>query len=223
MNKVVSGKRSDWVEMYRPQRIEDCILTNTIQRKVDVMVKNNRYQNLLLAGNSGCGKTCLIESFIRTIDAESQWWDSQKIESIRKGLDSSYMHTMSVYGCKKMVILDEFDLASKNVQKLILKPMEGTGRGAGISAWFLIANDISGVSEAILSRTTTLDFTIEENETEEMKRKCFDRCRYILTEENITFKDDDLNGYINAFFPGIRKIINELQAGVDVNNNLMPI
>ncbi len=215
----MNNERNDWVEVYRPETIEDCILTNTIHRKAEAIIKNDWLQNLLLVGDPGCGKTCFIQSLINDIDAESQWWNSQEIKSIRKGLDSGYINSMSLFGRKKTVVLDEFDLASKNIQKVLLKPMEGNG----ISAWFLIANDISSMDKAIISRTTTLDFTIPEAESEEMKIKCFDRCRFILTEKNITFNADTLGQYIDAYFPGFRKIINELQAGVDADNYLLPV
>ena len=46
-----------WVEKYRPQTIQDCILPNTIKDSLQEFVDKNHVPNLLLSGGAGIGKT----------------------------------------------------------------------------------------------------------------------------------------------------------------------
>ena len=46
-----------WVEKYRPKKITDCILPESIKNTFLEFVKQKEIPNLLLAGGSGVGKT----------------------------------------------------------------------------------------------------------------------------------------------------------------------
>ncbi len=51
-----------WVEKYRPQKIDDCILPTTINETFKQMVDSGESQNLLLCGGPGCGKTTVAKA-----------------------------------------------------------------------------------------------------------------------------------------------------------------
>ena len=48
-----------WVERYRPQVLDDCILTPNIKAQIDKAVEKGQIPNLLLKGPAGTGKTSL--------------------------------------------------------------------------------------------------------------------------------------------------------------------
>lgn len=56
MNELKS--HSLWVEKYRPQTIEDCILPNRIKDFFQNQIDKGELQNILLIGSPGTGK-CL--------------------------------------------------------------------------------------------------------------------------------------------------------------------
>ena len=51
-----------WVEKYRPQKIEDCILPETTKKTFQEFLDKGEVPNLLLAGPAGCGKTTVAKA-----------------------------------------------------------------------------------------------------------------------------------------------------------------
>ena len=51
-----------WVEKYRPQKIEDCILLETTKKTFQEFLDKGEVPNLLLAGPAGCGKTTVAKA-----------------------------------------------------------------------------------------------------------------------------------------------------------------
>lgn len=53
-----------WVEKYRPQTIEDCILPEPIKKSFQEFVGQNEIPNLLLSGTAGVGKTTVAKPYV---------------------------------------------------------------------------------------------------------------------------------------------------------------
>ena len=51
-----------WVEKYRPQKIDDCILPSRIKDTFKSIVENGDIPNLLLTGTAGVGKTTVAKA-----------------------------------------------------------------------------------------------------------------------------------------------------------------
>jgi len=60
-----------WVEKYRPQKITDCILPESIKNTFIEFVGQKEIPNLLLAGGSGVGKTTVARALCEELHGDS--------------------------------------------------------------------------------------------------------------------------------------------------------
>ena len=59
-----------WVEKYRPQKIEDCILPEQTKKTFLDFLDKGEVPNLLLAGPAGCGKTTVAKALCAELGAD---------------------------------------------------------------------------------------------------------------------------------------------------------
>src|SRR5690606_29434507 len=60
-----------WVEKYRPQVIDDCILPSSVEGTLRGILAQQDMTNLLLAGRAGTGKTTVAKALVRELDADA--------------------------------------------------------------------------------------------------------------------------------------------------------
>ena len=59
-----------WVEKYRPQTIEDCILPQNVKKTFQDFLDKGEVPNLLLAGPPGCGKTTVAKALCNELGVD---------------------------------------------------------------------------------------------------------------------------------------------------------
>ena len=59
-----------WVEKYRPQTIEDCILPDATKEVFRGFLEQGEIPNLLLSGTAGVGKTTVAKALCAEIGAD---------------------------------------------------------------------------------------------------------------------------------------------------------
>lgn len=59
-----------WVEKYRPHKIEDCILPDSIKSTFQEYVNRKEIPNLLLAGSAGVGKTTIAKALCEEVGCD---------------------------------------------------------------------------------------------------------------------------------------------------------
>lgn len=112
VNEAMKGL---WVEKFRPQSVEDCILPKDTADCFANMVDKGEPQNLLLSGGAGCGKTSVAKALC--LDLGCDWLmvncsEDGNIDTLRTKI-RQFASTVSLTGgVKKVVILDEFDYAN---------------------------------------------------------------------------------------------------------------
>jgi DNA polymerase III delta prime subunit len=193
-----------WVEKYRPQTIEECVLPMSLKSTFNDMVAKGEPQNLLFSGSAGVGKTTVAKALCNEMDSD---WII--IDTLRTKI-RHFASTVSLQGDKKkVVILDEFDYSNANsIQPALRGAIE---EFANNCRFILTCNYKSRIIEPIHSRCTCIDFVLPTGEKPAIASKMMERCVYILSQEGIKFDKKVLGQLIMKHFPDMRRLLNELQ------------
>ena len=59
-----------WVEKYRPQKVEECILPTDVKETFQSFIDQGEIPNLLLSGTAGVGKTTIAKALCNELGAD---------------------------------------------------------------------------------------------------------------------------------------------------------
>lgn len=204
---------SDYVliERYRPKSIEECILPDSIKKEFNGFLLAGKIPNLLLSGSSGIGKTTIAKALALELDYEVLMIngsnEGRSIDTLR-GIITDFASSMSLYGKRKVVIIDEADGVTQLVQEGLKAFIE---EYASVCSFILTVNNKSKLITAILSRFVDITFTVQFDEKQKVAVSMMKRIVEILNKENIKFEKEAVAKLVNRFFPDFRRTLNELQ------------
>jgi len=200
-----------WVEKYRPQTIQDCILPVSLKKSFEDMVAKGEPQNLLLAGSAGTGKTTVARALCNDIGVDHiiiNCSENGNIDTLRTDI-RQFASTVSLSESKKTVILDEFDYSNaQSIQPALRGAIEEFSNNC---RFIITCNYKNRIIQPIHSRCTCIDFTIGSTDKPEIAKLLLSRCEYILDNEKVKYDKKSLSQLIIKHFPDFRRIINELQ------------
>ena len=110
-----------WVEKYRPNIVEDCILPDSIKEVFQGFVNQGELPNLLLSGTAGVGKTTIAKALCEEIGASyiviNGSDEGRFLDTVRNRV-RQFATTVSLTagGAHKVVIIDEADNTTNDVQ-----------------------------------------------------------------------------------------------------------
>jgi len=195
-----------WVEKYRPKSLEDFVISDDNKRIIESFLEKKEIPNLLFTGTPGIGKTSLAKIIVNDI-LQCQYLyinasDENGIDTIRTKV-TSFAQTRSFDGKIKVIVLDETDGLTIDGQRALRNTMEEYSK---ITRFILTANYKHKIITALQSRCQSVDLVPPLTGVAK-------RCLYILKNEGITVSEDDkskLVHLVKAFYPDLRKCINEL-------------
>jgi len=199
-----------WVEKYRPQTIEDCILPDALKNTFKEFVKNGNIPNLLLAGTAGVGKTTVARALCNEMGCDYiiiNGSDESGIDVLRNKI-KNYASSMSLSGGRKVVILDEADYLNPNSTQPALRG--AIEEFASNCSFIFTCNFKNRIIDPIHSRCTVIDFKANGSKAK-MAGAFFQRVCGILDKEGITYEKEVVAAVVTKHFPDNRRILNELQ------------
>ena len=214
MTETVIQQTADqflWVEKYRPQSIDDCILPESLKSTFKEMVESGEMQNLLLSGGAGCGKTTVAKALCNEIGAD--WMmincsEDGNIDTLRTKI-RNFASTVSFHGSRKVVILDEFDYSNAQSTQPALRGF--IEEFANNCRFILTCNFKNRIIKPIHSRCTCIHFNFSKKDITKMCGSFLERIKSILDNEEISYDDKILAKLILKHSPDFRRVINELQ------------
>lgn len=202
-----------WVEKYRPQKIEDCILSAPLEKSFKQIVKSGDIPNMLLTGSAGIGKTTVAKAICKTLDLDYiviNGSEQSGIDVLRTDI-KQFASTVSLSSRDnvKVVILDEADyLNPQSTQPALRGFIEEFSDNC---RFIFTCNFKNRIIAPLHSRCTVIEFNTNKKILASLCGKFMARLEHILKAENIEYDAKALAELIMKFAPDWRRIINECQ------------
>jgi DNA polymerase III delta prime subunit len=199
-----------WVEKYRPKKVEDCILPDSIKTTFLEYVNKKEIPNLLLSGPAGVGKTTIAKALCNEVGCDFiiiNGSDESGIDVLRNKI-KNYASSVSLTGGRKVVIIDEADYLNPNSTQPALRG--AIEEFASNCSFIFTCNYKDRIIDPIHSRCTVIDFKIN-GAKQKLATQFFKRVEFILTQENIPYDKNIIAAVITKHFPDNRRVLNELQ------------
>ncbi len=202
-----------WVERYRPQVIDDCILPDTTKKTFKEFVEKGEIPNLLLAGPPGIGKTTIAKALCNELGADFyviNGSDEGRFLDTVRNQAKNFASTVSLTGSSKhkVIIIDEADNTGNDVQLLLRANIEAFYNNC---RFIFTCNYKNKIIEPLHSRCAVIDFTIKGKEKTQLAGSFFKRLQNILDEESIEYDQRTLAELVTKHFPDFRRVLNECQ------------
>jgi len=200
-----------WVEKYRPNTIEECILPESLKKTFQKIVDTGDMHNMLLTGSAGLGKTTVARALCNELDLDYLLINASEdgnIDTLRSKI-KQFASSVSLNGGVKVVILDEADyLNAQSTQPALRGFIEEFSANC---RFILTCNFKNRIIEPLHSRCSVIEFNTTKKQLSELCAEFMKRLQHILTTEGIDYNNKILAELIMRYAPDWRRVINECQ------------
>tara|TARA_B110000444_G_scaffold97089_1_gene92110 strand:+ start:88 stop:1029 length:942 start_codon:yes stop_codon:yes gene_type:complete len=200
-----------WVEKYRPQTIEDCILPESLKKTFQQIVDTGEMHNMLLTGTAGLGKTTVARALCNQLDLDYIVINASEengIDVLRSKI-KQFASSVSLNGGTKVVILDEADyLNAQSTQPALRGFIEEFSSNC---RFILTCNFKNRIIEPLHSRCSVVEFNTTKKQLADLAAGFMKRLQFILTNEKVDYSNKILAELIMRYAPDWRRVINECQ------------
>ena len=148
----------NWSFDFRPKSFDEMALYPLLRKRLEFYEKTGDFSHLILAGDTGVGKTTAARilgslSSFSTIEEDCARDNTKaRMLKIAKGTTAG-----TIFGTRRLIIMDEFHEIPLSAQKVFNKTMEDRNHN---TLFIFCVNDIDKVADPIVSRCLTLNFDV---------------------------------------------------------------
>lgn len=200
-----------WVEKYRPQSIDECILPDSMKKTFREFISSGELPNFLFCGGAGVGKTTVAKALCNEIGAEYLFINGSEesgIDVLRSKI-KNFASSVSLTDAKKVVILDEADYLNANSTQPALRGF--IEEFSNNCRFIFTCNFKNRIIEPLHSRCAVVEFKIENSEKPKIASGFYRRVLDILSQEKVEADGKVVAEIITKYFPDYRRVLNELQ------------
>ena len=197
------------VEKYRPNKLDNYVGNSNIKKSISKYLDQNDIQNLIFYGPAGTGKTTLAKLIVKNLECDYIYInasDERGIETIRDKV--SGFASVASFAPLKVVILDEADFLTIQAQASLRNIIETFSR---TTRFIMTCNFVERIIDPLQSRCHVLKIVPPT------KKDVAKHLSWILDEEKIVYKLNDLGSIVNQYYPDLRKCINTIQLSTQDN------
>jgi DNA polymerase III delta prime subunit len=215
-----------FIVKYKPYCLDDFFLDNPVKTMIRLLIDIEDL-NVLFTGNSNSGKTSLLYAIIREYYGLSKLdklpehnllfinnLKEQGIHFFRNEMKNFCQSHSSVYGKKKMIIIDDLDMINQQNQQVFCNYIDKYKENV---CFVSVCSNIQKIIENIQSRTHILKIQSPTNSN------LNDFMEKIMKKENMEFTNDAKDYLILISNYSIRALINNLEKISIHRNDNTPI
>lgn len=216
-NITIVSDQYAWENKYRPDNLDEIIIPQDVRAKIHGYITSgngNIPSMLFYSPQPGTGKTTSALAVCNEIGCKQPLMINASLDNsidVIRDRVIQYSTGVSVFGGRKVVILDEVERLSMAAQESLKGIVEKVSKNC---SFILTTNAKQRVNEPLRSRCREIDFIWNEQEALEVQNKFCLRCVEILRAEGVEFVPQVLAAIVKRHFPDNRRIMGTLQDNV---------
>jgi replication factor C small subunit len=206
----VKKEHTLWIERYRSKTLEQYIGNDAVKSRIADCISKNDIPHFIFSGPAGTGKTTLAKLIVNNIKCDYLYLnasDENGIDVIRDKVKT--FASAASFNPLKVVILDEADFLTQPAQAALRNIIEEYVLN---TRFILTCNYIERLVDPLTSRCE-IHLLVPPSKGDVARHICTN----ILDVEGVEYDIKDVAAIINTYYPDIRSVIKNLQAGVKDN------